>query len=240
MGRSLKYEIPGDDPRVSAEEVAASGWEALFARARARGAARAGDGTPPDAGIAGIAGAADLGSSRRRVLEVGFGRGEFLLGLAAGAPESEFVGIEVSWKRGLKMARKVARARLSNVLLLVGRGEEALRDGFAPRSLCEIWVNFSDPWPKLRHAERRLVGPAFAALAARALAPGGILFVATDDVPYAHQIDEALAGEKALANCYAPLAFLPEVGGRMTTGYEAQWRAEARPLHFFAYEAASR
>ena len=237
MGRSLKYQIPGDDPRVSPEEVAASGWEALFARARARNAARAGNEPTPDAMIAG---GADDRSPRRRVLEVGFGRGEFLLGLAAGAPESDFVGVEVSWKRGLKMARKVARARLSNVLLLVGRGEEALRDGFAPRSLAEIWVNFSDPWPKARHAERRLIGPAFAALAARALAPGGTLFVATDDVPYAHQIDEALAGEKALSNCYAPLAFLPEVGGRMTTGYEAQWRAEARPLHFFAYEVALR
>ncbi len=234
MGRSLKYEIPGDDPRVSPEEVAASGWEALFARARARSVARAGDETPPDDAIAGSAGDTP---SRRRVLEVGFGRGEFLLGLAAGAPESDFVGIEVSWKRGLKMARKVARARFSNVLLVVGRGEEALRDGFAPRSLSEIWVNFSDPWPKARHAERRLVGPAFAALAARALAPGGTLLVATDDVPYAHQIDEALAGEKALENRYAPLAFLPEVPGRMTTGYEAQWRAEARPLHFFAYSA---
>jgi tRNA (guanine-N7-)-methyltransferase len=234
MGRSLKYEIPGDDPRVSPEEVAASGWEALFARARARGVARVGDGTPSDGVIANVE---NDGSSRRRVLEVGFGRGEFLLGLAADAPESDFIGIEVSWKRGLKMARKVARARFSNVLLVVGRGEEALRDGFAPGSLSEIWVNFSDPWPKARHAERRLVGPAFATLAARALAPGGTLFVATDDVPYAHQIDEALAGEKALSNCYAPLAFLPEVGGRMTTGYEAQWRAEARPLHFFAYEA---
>ncbi len=232
MGRSLKYEIPGDDPRVSPEDVADSGWDALFARARAAARARTGGGVepglePPDPG--------EPGPTRRRVLEIGFGRGEFLLALATSAPESDFVGIEVSWKRGLKMARKVARARLSNVLLVVGRGEEGLRDWFAPRSLAEIWVNFSDPWPKARHAERRLVGPAFVARAARALAAGGTLFVATDDVPYAHQIDEALAGEKALENRYAPLAFLPEVSGRMTTGYEAQWRAESRPLHFFAY-----
>ena len=54
-------------------------------------------------------------------------------------------------------------------------------------------------------------------------------------MPYAQQIDEVLSAEKGLANRYAPLAFLPEVPGRMTTGYEAQWRAESRPLHFFAY-----
>lgn len=225
MGRSLKFEIPGDDPRVSAEELAAHGWESFFARARERGGQ--GEGT----------GAAAGARACRRVLEIGFGRGEFLLALAAAEPETDFIGVEVSWKRALKLARKLARARRTNVLLTVGRGEVLLRDAFAPGSLAEIWVNFSDPWPKRRHAERRLVKPAFAALAARALAPGGTLFVATDDVPYAHQIDEALAGEKGLENRYAPLAFLPEVPGRMTTGYEAQWRAEGRPLHFFAYSA---
>ena len=224
MGRSLKYEIPGDDPRVSAEEVAALGWAALFARARSRAGTRAGEGGAAPADTA----------ARRCVLEIGFGRGEFLLALAEAAPETDFVGVEVSWKRALKMARKVARARRTNVLLTVGRGEAVLREAFAPGALAELWVNFSDPWPKRRHADRRLVQPAFAALAARALAPGGTLFVATDDVPYAHQIDEVLAGEKGLENRYAPLAFLPEVPGRMTTGYEAQWRAEGRPLHFFA------
>ncbi len=227
MGRSLKYEIPGADPRVSPEQVMQIGWATLFARARERTLSPA-----PEAPVR-----VDTGE-RRRVIEIGFGRGEFLLALAAASPEADFVGIEVSWKRALKMARKVARARLPNVLLVVGRGEEALGDWFDPRSLAEIWVNFSDPWPKLRHAERRLLQPSFAALAARALAPGGTLFVATDDVPYAHQIDEALAGEKGLLNRYAPLAFLPEVPGRMTTGYEAQWRAEKRPLHFFAYASS--
>ncbi len=232
MGRSLKYEIPGDDPRVSPDEIDRFGWPALFARARDRARARA-EGAEVSADDRCVDASQTPG--RRRVLEIGFGRGEFLLALAANAPETDYVGIEVSWKRGLKMARKVARARLTNVLLAVGRGEEGLRDWFAPRSLAEIWVNFSDPWPKSRHAERRLVGRGFVARAANALAPGGTLYVATDDVPYAHQIDESLAGEKALENRYAPLAFLPEVSGRMRTGYEAQWRAEARPLHFFAY-----
>lgn len=227
MGRSLKYEIPGDDPRVSPEQIAQIGWAALFARARER--TLSADSAAPVR--------ADT-RERRRVVEIGFGRGEFLLALAAASPEADFVGIELSWKRALKMARKVARARHPNVLLVVGRGEEALGDCFDPRSLAEIWVNFSDPWPKLRHAERRLLQPSFAALAARALAKGGTLFVATDDVPYAHQIDQALAGEKGLQNRYAPLAFLPEVPGRRPTGYEAQWRAEQRPLHFFAYAAS--
>ena len=213
MGRSLKYEIPGTDPRVHLDEVAEKGWDRLFA-------------------------SRDADARRPRVLEIGFGRGEYLLAMAAKAPETEFVGIEVSFKRTLKMARKVARAGLANVRLLEARAQEALPLVFAPGSLDAIWINFSDPWPKTRHAHRRLVRAPFVAEAAKAIAPDGHLHIATDDVPYAHQIDALLAGEPSLVNAHAPWRFLSDAPGRMRTGYEEQWRAEGRPMHFFDYRRA--
>ena len=83
-----------------------------------------------------------------------------------------------------------------------------------PESLDAIWVNFSDPWPKARHAHRRVIQSAFVGDAARALAPGGHLYVATDDVPYAHQMDDVLSAEPALRNAYAPWPFVfPNVSG---------------------------
>ena len=211
MGRSLKYEIPGVDPRVALDEWAEKGWRGVFGR-------RA-DGERPS-----------------RVLEIGFGRGEFLLDLATRSPDVEFVGVEVSFKRTLKMARKVARAVLSNVRLVEGRAEEAIRAVPEPASLEAIWINFSDPWPKKRHGHRRVIQPAFVAAVAEALAPGGHLYVATDDVPYAHQMDEVLSASPALRNAYAPWPFVSEVKGRQQTGYETQWREEGRPMHFFAYQ----
>lgn len=228
MGRSLKYEVPGEDPRVSMTAVAESGWAACFARpARAEAVSASANAVEPS-GVA----------LDRMVLEIGFGRGEFLLEMAARRPEIAFVGIEVSFKRALKMARKVGRAGLRNVRLLEGRAEVGLRQLFEPGQLAEIWINFSDPWPKGRHAHRRLIQPPVVAVAADRLAEGGTLYVATDDVPYAHQIDEVLSGESALRNRYWPWPFLPEIEGRMKTGYELQWRAEGRPLHFFAYDRA--
>jgi tRNA G46 methylase TrmB len=62
-----------------------------------------------------------------------------------------------------------------------------------------------------------------------------MLYIATDDVPYAHQIDEVLADETTLVNHYSPWPFLPDVEARMPTGYELRWREEGRPMHFFAY-----
>lgn len=226
MSRSLKYEIPGVDPRLSLADVAALGWEEIFSKTRVISVGEGGHSVPD---------LREYPSRRKRVLEIGFGRGEFLLAMAERSPEVDFVGIEISFKRTLKMARKVARAKLGNVRLLEARAQVAMEQLFLPGGLHEIWVNFSDPWPKVRHAHRRVIQPKFVADAAHALEEGGVLYVATDDVRYAHQIDQVLRAERMLFNQYRPWPYLASVPGRFETGYEEQWRAVGRPLHFFAY-----
>lgn len=233
MSRSLKYEIPGIDPRVPLSDVAAKGWSAIFASGPAGRVAAEGGADPSDASGDG------LEEAPRRVLEIGFGRGEFLLEMATREPEVQFIGIEVSWKRTLKMARKVARAKLDNVRLVDGIAEQAIQILFEPESLDAIWINFSDPWPKVRHAHRRVIQAGFVGDAAVALKPSGVLHVATDDVPYAHQMNDVLSRERRLVNLHAPLPFLPEVDDRPRTGYEEQWRAVGRPMHFFAYRPSA-
>lgn len=208
MSRRLRYDIPGPDRRVALDDVRAKGWEALFP---------------------------ELPRPLRLVLEIGFGRGEFLADLAAHAPGVAHVGVEVSWKRVLKLARRLARGELANVRLVHGAGEQVVTDAFAPGSLDAVWINFSDPWPKKRHHRRRLVQPALVAALAERLRPGGLLHVATDDVGYAEHIDAVLAAEPRLANAFAPARWLAEVPGRTPTAYERAWRAEGRPLHFWAY-----
>lgn len=209
MPRSLKYEIPGEDWRRTPLEAAEQGVAALFSP--------------------------QLEPPFEMVLEIGFGRGEFLLDLAAKEPGTAFLGVEVSFKRTLKMARKLARSGLDHVRLIEARGEVVVKDLLAEASLREIWINFSDPWPKDRHARRRLIQADFVRDAARSLAPAGLLHVATDDVPYAEQIDGVLAGEPLLENILGSERFVSEVPGRMETGYETEWRSQGRQLHFFAY-----
>jgi len=209
MSRSLKYDIPGTDWRRASTDLDPEDAFAVF-RPEFEGA-------------------------KRFVIEIGFGRGEFLLELAAQHPDTAFLGVEVSYKRVLKMARKLARAGLSNVRVLEARGEVVVFNLLPKASIDEIWVNFSDPWPKDRHAGRRVVQPAFVRKAAEVLTPGGVLHVATDDVPYAQHIDAVLRAESALLNLHAPEAWVDAVDGRPVTGYEADWRQAGRPLHFFDY-----
>jgi tRNA (guanine-N7-)-methyltransferase len=141
----------------------------------------------------------------------------------------------VSFKRALKMARRLARTELRNVRLVLARAQALVHEACADASVQEFWINFSDPWPKDRHASRRLFQPDFVADLARALAPDGRLHVATDDVPYAHEIASRLEAEPRLENLFAPDRWRPEVPGRLRTAYEETWREEGRPLHFFEY-----
>jgi tRNA (guanine-N7-)-methyltransferase len=209
MGRGLKYEIPGHDWRVGVDALADLGVRGHFA--------------------------GEFAAAVPVVVEIGFGRGEFLLELAAKEPATAFLGVEVSFKRVLKMARKVAASELRNVRLVEARGEVVAKL-LEPGSMRELWVNFSDPWPKDRHANRRLIAPTFVHDASIALEPGGMLHVATDDRPYALRIDEVLARESLLENVFSPDGWRGSVEGRLQTGYEADWVAAGRALHFFEYQ----
>ncbi len=213
MSRTLKYDIPGVDWRRSMADAYEFGVHSLFEP--------------------------DYEMPFPLVVEIGFGRGEFLLELAAKHSESAFLGVEVSWKRVLKMARKVARTELENVRLVAGKGEAILGDCLPEGSVQDIWVNFSDPWPKAAHAHRRIFQPEFIHSAALALEPGGVLRIATDDPVYAEQIDQVLRDQALLANRYAPEPFVRDVPGRIMTSYEQDWRAEGRVMHFFDYERIS-
>jgi tRNA (guanine-N7-)-methyltransferase len=213
MARHLKFDIPGPDRRVGFEELRDQGVAAAFA--------------------------GDVAEPLPLVVEVGFGRGEFLLALAAERPERAFLGIEYSGKRVLKMARRVARSGLANLRLIQARGEDVVQELLAPGSVETFWINLPDPWPKKRHHRRRLIQPALASALALRLVPGGLLQVATDDVDYAEWIAGVLAAEPLLENVLAPEPFAREVSGRKATAYELEWRAEGRPLHFFTYRRRS-
>ena len=209
MSRTLKRDIPGPDWRRGVDALRDDGWRSLFAP--------------------------ELDHVTKLVVEIGFGRGEFLMKLAERASDTAFLGIEVSFKRVLKVARRLARSELLNVRLLQSRGELIVEQLLPPQSVGAFWINFSDPWPKKRHARRRLIQAPFARNLARCLIPGGELHVATDHDPYAEEIHEVLSHEIRLENALAPDPWLPEMHGREPTAYELEWRAEGRPLHFFRY-----
>ena len=185
MSRRLKSDIPGPDLRVDKDEVREKGWEALFAD--------------------------DLPSPFPMVVEIGFGRGEFLRQLAVERPQRAHVGVDVSFKRVFKMARRLARTGIRNIRLVEGTGQEMLQELLPESSVETFWINFPDPWPKKRHHRRRLIQPAFVRDLAVRLQPGGRVEIATDHEAYAGWIDQVLTAEPLLENIHTPTA-LPARG----------------------------
>ena len=119
-------------------------------------------------------------------LEVDFGchRGVFLIGMARLHPDSNFLGIERQPARVERCLAKIARHELTNAHALPGEGAECLREHIPDACVSVLHVSFPDPWPKRRHAQRRLVDAEFLDEARRILCLNGTLRLMTDDAPY--------------------------------------------------------
>jgi len=152
------------------------------------------------------------------VAEIGFGMGETTARIAAENPAIDYLGIEVHAPGVGSLLRQVDAAGLTNVRVVSHDAVEVLRDMIAPATLAGIHVFFPDPWPKKRHHKRRLVQPAFAALAASRIAPGGYIHVATDWEEYGAQVLEVLAATPGLVNTAA--GFAPRPATRPETKFE--------------------
>jgi tRNA (guanine-N7-)-methyltransferase len=96
-----------------------------------------------------------------------------------------------------RLLRRVEDLGLANVRVAEGDGVVLLRDMLPAGAVDEVRVFFPDPWPKARHAKRRLVQQSFLDLVATRLRPGGVLHVATDWAPYAEQVRALVAAHPA-------------------------------------------
>lgn len=173
-------------------------------------------------------------------LEIGCGKGTFLVEAARRRPEVRFVGIEAGYAYAAYTADRLARAGLGNAVVVADDARLFLADSAPAGAFERIHVYFPDPHPKRRHRKRRLFQPEIAARLARALKPGGELLVATDQSAYFGEITAVLGACPALRRApdlearYGPeqpgLAFGP-------TNYGRKARAAGRTIRRAVYVA---
>ena len=161
-----------------------------------------------------------FGRRARRVVEIGFGNGDNLLGLATSRPEEDFLGIEVHRPGVGRLLLQLEERALGNVRVVCRDAVEVLERYLGGPCLDEILILFPDPWPKKRHHKRRLIQPSFVALLAERLKDGGALRLATDWEPYAMEMLATLSAEPRLRNVSPDGGFVTRPAERSPTRFE--------------------
>lgn len=171
-----------------------------------------------------------FGSDRPVEVEVGSGKGLFLLSASATHPEVNFLGIEIVRKYQLFAATRLVKRGRTNVRLVCADGRQFLRDCVAPASVEAIHVYFPDPWWKKRHHKRRLFTAEFAAACAASLRPGGRLRVATDVAEYFQVIKALVAERPDLRELPPPEETAPANDMDYLTNFERKARKQGKQI----------
>lgn len=159
-------------------------------------------------------------------LDVGCGYGRFSRGHAAANPGIRLLGIEQDDARVARTDVTARRAGITNLAYVVGEARYALEYCIPPASVSAVFLLFSDPWPKDRHARNRLFRKANIDLIVRLLVPGGFLHAATDNGTYFAQMLETMDGDSRFESV-APY----ERGENEKTDFELKFLAQGKTVN---------
>ena len=164
-----------------------------------------------------------FGFAGRRVVEIGFGMGDSLLQMAKADPAAQFIGIEVHRPGVGRLLSQLLAAETQNLRVYAEDAVEVMAQCLAPNTVDAIQIFFPDPWHKKRHHKRRLIQSKLVHDLATLLRAGGYLHLATDWVPYAEHMFEALDAEPLLVNATGePATAVPRPGYRPPTTFEVR------------------
>jgi len=169
-------------------------------------------------------------------VEIGSGKGTFLLNQAKARPGDNFLGIEWARKYYRYAVDRIGRWGLTNVRIIRTDAAAFLADFIGEASVECFHIYFSDPWPKKRHHKRRFICPANLEHLIRCLRTGGQLKIATDHAEYFEQIKTVLTG--AGDDKLQEIDFLPTAGADagewVGTNFERKYLKDQRPIYTLA------
>ena len=170
--------------------------------------------------------ASDAADASGWEVEIGFGKGRYLLRRALAEPRTRFLGIELAGEYFRLLVTRARRRGVRNLLAIRGEAQTVLAAVLPKGFARAVHVYFPDPWPKARHERRRLFDAQTVDLVLALLVPGGTLWFATDYLAYGEAVAALLASHPGAAVKRRPTGW--DEGPR--TNYEAKYVAEGRPI----------
>jgi tRNA (guanine-N7-)-methyltransferase len=163
-------------------------------------------------------------------VEIGSGKGLFLVNAATQMPDRNFLGIEISHKFAAFTAARLAGSLLRNARVMQGDARRIFAEWLPSSSASVVHVYFPDPWWKRRHKKRRILSDATVKQVFRVLVCGGELRVASDVEPYFHEIQSTINRHGGFQPIRVPD---PPVVGReleYLTNFERKYRKAGKPI----------
>ncbi|MCK5113461.1 MAG: tRNA (guanosine(46)-N7)-methyltransferase TrmB [Phycisphaerae bacterium] len=171
----------------------------------------------------------DTPSQRPIEVEIGVGKGTFLLQRATQRREIDFLGVEYARAYAIYTTDRVRRAQLDNVKMLCADAKQLVESQLVDDSVWRVHVYFPDPWPKRRHNRRRLIQPLFVEHVRRVLQPGGQFLLVTDHREYFEQIIRVVADAPGFARIPFP-QLLEDSDHVVGTNFEKKYVKQGRPI----------
>jgi tRNA (guanine-N7-)-methyltransferase len=165
-----------------------------------------------------------FGNRNRVIVDIGSGKGRFLIASATEQPDVNFIGIEKSLHYHRVIRDRVAKRGLRNVRLINHDAFPVLQKMFAGDSVSEVHIYFPDPWPRPRQQKRRIIRPEALREIRRVLVPGGFGIYVTDHQEYFEK------AAPLIAQFFRAETRIPGPDDPPRTNYEAKYRAEGREI----------
>ncbi len=171
---------------------------------------------------------AEAGNVDFDLVEIGPGKGEFLLSLAAQFPDKKIVGLEIGAKRFNTLKTKLIHQNITNVSLIFGDARIPFHKHFKDESIEKCFVLFPDPWPRNRHRHMRLLQKEFLMVICSKLKKGGEFTLATDVQEYATWVCDNLSLIPGMNNVFGKGQIVSELPDLIPTHFKMKWTALGR------------
>lgn len=172
-----------------------------------------------------------FGNSNPIHIEVGMGKGQFITEMAVNNPNINYVGIEKYSSVLVRALEKRKELEINN-LIYIRMDAENIENVFDKDEVSKIFLNFSDPWPKDRHAKRRLTSRQFLSRYNNILIKDGTIEFKTDNRPlFDFSIEEVPEAGWNMLECTYDLHNSPMSDGNIMTEYEEKFSKMGNPIH---------
>lgn len=174
-------------------------------------------------------------------MEIGPGKGQFIVRLASENPDINYIALEKSPVVLLQLIKKLPPGGFEN-LAVISFDAEKLEEIFESGEINKLYLNFSDPWPKKRHAKRRLTSSRFLNIYKKILKPGSLIEFKTDNrVFFEYSLEEFMASGYKLIKATYDLYNSDFLEGNIPTEYEVKFHNLGVPINklFAVYDLDS-